>query len=195
VRCGTDGGLDARVAAYICVMGPGNPWSPNWRPDPTGRRLAAIRTARRGALLAAILLGGVTTVAAIVAPEAAGRPLTVPIAVTLMAVPALALLGAGIAPTVAGSRIDAVAGGVALAVGAPVAAALSTAIAVFVVVATSQVSELTGPAVGEVIKMGVAAAVRVAPLLAVASALWVVGVRVLERRFTARRAASPRRLG
>jgi len=50
-------------------MGPGNPWSPNWRPDPTGRRLAAIRTARRGALLAAILLGGVTTVAAIVAPE------------------------------------------------------------------------------------------------------------------------------
>src|SRR6185312_336119 len=98
------------------AMGPGNPWSPNWRPDPTGRRLAAIRTARRGALLAAILLGGVTTVAAIVAPEAAGRPVTVPLAVALMAVPALALLGAGLAPTAVGSRIDAVAVGVAVAI-------------------------------------------------------------------------------
>ena len=35
-------------------MGPNNPWSPNWRPDPTGRRLVAIRAARRGALLAGI---------------------------------------------------------------------------------------------------------------------------------------------
>lgn len=165
-------------------MGPGNPWSPNWRPDPTGRRLAAIRTARRGALLAAILLGGVTTVAAILAPEAAGRPVTVPLAVALMAIPALALLGAGLAPTAVGSRIDAVAVGVAFAVGAPVAAALSTAIAVFVVVATSDVSELTGPAVGEVIRMGVAAALRVAPLVALTAALWVVAIRQLERRLT-----------
>ena len=164
-------------------MGPGNPWSPNWRPDPTGRRLAAIRTARRGAVLAAIMLGGVTTVAAIVAPEASGRPVTVPLAMALMAVPALALLGAGLAPTAVGSRIDAIAVGFALAVGAPVAAALSTGIAVFVVVATSDLSELTGPAVGEVIRMGVAAALRVAPLLAMTAALWVVAIRQLERRF------------
>lgn len=164
-------------------MGPANPWSPSWRPDPTGRRLAAIRTARRGALLAALLLGGVTTIAAIVAPEAAGRPVTVPIAIALMAMPALALLGAGLAPTAVGSRVDAMAVGVALAIGAPVAAALSTGIAVFVVVAASDFTELTGPAVGEVIKMGVAAAMRVAPLLALVAVLWVVVIRALERRF------------
>ena len=164
-------------------MGPGNPWSPNWRPDPTGRRLAAIHTARRGAVLAAVLLGGVTTVAAILAPEASGRPVTVPLAIALMAVPALALLGAGLAPSAVGSRIDALAAGIAFAVGAPVAAALSTAIAVFVVVATSDLSELTGPAVGEVIRMGVVAALRVAPLLAMTAALWVVAIRQLERRF------------
>lgn len=163
-------------------MGPANPWSPSWRPDPSGRRLAAIRTARRGALLAAVLLGGVATIAGILAPEAAGRPVTVPIAIALMAVPALALLGAGLAPTAVGSRIDALVVGIALAIGAPVAAALSTAIAVFVVVAASDHTELTGPAVGEVIKMGVAAAVRVAPLLAAVAVLWVITIRSLERR-------------
>ena len=163
-------------------MGPANPWSPSWRPDPSGRRLAAIRTARRGALLAAVLLGGVATIAGILAPEAAGRPLTVPIAIALMAIPALALLGAGLAPTAVGSRVDALVVGVALAIGAPVAAALSTGIAVFVVVAASDHTELTGPAVGEVIKMGVAAAVRVAPLLGAVAVLWVIAIRSLERR-------------
>ena len=33
------------------------PWDPNWRPDPTGRRLEAIRVARRGALAAAVIFG------------------------------------------------------------------------------------------------------------------------------------------
>jgi hypothetical protein len=128
------------------------------------------------------MLGGVATVAGMLAPEASGRPVTVPIAVALMATPALALLGAGLAPTAVGSRIDAFAVGVALAIGAPVAAALSTGIAVFVVVATSNLTDLTGPAVGEVIRMGVAAAMRVSPLLAVAAALWVIAIRQLERR-------------
>jgi hypothetical protein len=128
-------------------------------------------------------LGGVATIAGLVAPEASGRPVTVPLAMALMAIPALALLGAGLAPTAVGSRVDALAVGIALAIGAPVAAAMSTAIAVFVVVATSNMSELTGPAVGEVIRMGVAAALRVAPLLVVAAALWVVAIRQLERRF------------
>jgi len=36
-------------------MGPNNPWSPDWRPDTTGRRLATIRLMRWGALIAAIL--------------------------------------------------------------------------------------------------------------------------------------------
>jgi hypothetical protein len=58
----------------------------------------------------------------------------------------------------------------------------STGIAVFVVVAASDHTELTGPAVGEVIKMGVAAAVRVAPLLGAVAVLWVIAIRSLERR-------------
>lgn len=165
-------------------MGPGNPWSPNWRPDPTGQRLAAIHTARRGAVLAAILLGGVTTVAAIVAPEAAGLPITVPLTITVAAIPALALLGAGLAPTATGSRLDAVVAGVAFAIGAPVAAAISSAIAVFVYFGMYPgVTSLTGEAVGDVIRVGVVAALRVAPLLAVTAALWVVAIRQLERRY------------
>ena len=164
-------------------MGPGNPWSPNWRPDPTGRRLAAIRTARRGALLAAILLGGVTTVAAIVAPEADGLPLIIPLTITMAAIPALALLGAGLAPAATGSRVDAAVAGIAFAIGAPVAAALSSMIAVFVYFAMNpDVTGLAGEAVGDVIRVGVGAAMRVAPMLAAAAALWVVVVRQLERR-------------
>jgi hypothetical protein len=133
-------------------------------------------------VLAAVLLGGVTAVAGIVSPEAAGRPITVPIAIALMAVPALALLGAALAPTAVGSRVDAVVVGVALAIGAPVAAALSTGIAVFVAVAVSEFTEFTGLAVGEVIRMGVASAIRVGPVLAVAALVWVIAVRRLERR-------------
>jgi len=162
-------------------MGPANPWSPSWRPDPTGRRLASIRTARRGAALSAVLLGGVTAIAGFLAPETAGRPPTVPVAIAAMAIPALALLGAGLAPAATGSRVDAVVVGFALALGAPVAAAISTAIAVLVVFAISAYTAQTGEAVGDVIRVGVIAAVRVAPLLAVAALIWVVTLRRLER--------------
>jgi uncharacterized membrane protein (DUF373 family) len=162
-------------------MGPANPWSPNWRPDPTGRRLAAIRTARRGAALAAVLLGAVTIVAGLVAPEAAGRPPTVPFAIAAMAIPALALLGAGLAPAAIGSRIDALAAGIALAIGAPVAAAFSIAIAVLIVTAMSEYTQQSGVALGAVIRIGVVAAIRVAPLLAAAVVLWVIAVRRMDR--------------
>jgi hypothetical protein len=169
-------------------MGPANPWSPNWRPDPSGRRLAEIRTARRSAALAAVLLGGVTVIAAMGAPESSGRPPSVPIAVALMAIPAFGLLGAGLGPTAVGSRIDAFVAAFALALGAPVAAALSTAIAVLVVLAPTDLTDQTGMAVGGVIRMGVIAASRVAPLLAIAAAVWVVSVRRLERRTRAAQA-------
>ena len=43
------------------------PWDPNWRPDPTGRRLVAIRAARRGALAAAVIFGSLEVVATTVA--------------------------------------------------------------------------------------------------------------------------------
>lgn len=140
------------------------------------------------------MLGGVTVIAGIVAPEATGRPLTVPIAIAAMALPALALLGAGLAPTAVGSRVDAAVVGVALAIGAPVAAALSTAIAVFVVLAASEFDEVAGPAVGQVIKLGVASAARVTPLLVAVAVLWVIAIRYLERRAAATTAAelSPR---
>ena len=132
--------------------------------------------------MAALMLGGVTVIAGVVAPEAAGRPVTVPIAIAVMAIPAHALLGAGLAPTAVGSRVDAVVVGVALAIGAPVAAALSTGIAVFVVLATSDLDEFAGSAVGEVIRMGVGSAFRVSPLLALAAVIWVIAIRALDRR-------------
>ena len=46
-------------------MGPSNPWSPNWQPDPTGRRLLTIRAARRGAFLAAGIYLPIAVVAAL----------------------------------------------------------------------------------------------------------------------------------
>jgi hypothetical protein len=127
----------------------------------------------------------VTTVAAIVAPEADGLPLIIPLTITMAAIPALALLGAGLAPAATGSRVDAAVAGIAFAIGAPVAAALSSMIAVFVYFAMNpDVTGLAGEAVGDVIRVGVGAAMRVAPMLAAAAALWVVVVRQLERRVT-----------
>jgi hypothetical protein len=171
-------------------MGPANPWSPNWRPDPTGRRLASIHTARRGAALAAILLGVVTAIAGLLAPERADRPATVALAIAAMAIPAFALLGAGLAPAAIGSRVDAFVVGVAMAMGAPVAAALSTAIAVVSVLAVSGLSDLTGDAFGSVIRIGVVAGLRVAPLVALAVVIWVIAIRRLEVR-----AAAQERIG
>ena len=153
-------------------MGPANPWSPNWRPDPTGRRLASIRTARRGAMLAAILLGVVTAIAGLLAPERADRPPTVPFAIAAMAIPAFALLGAGLAPAAIGSRVDAIVVGIAMAIG------------VVLVLAVSGYPDLTGDAFAGVVRMGVFAAVRVAPLLGLAVAIWVISVRRLEPRIS-----------
>jgi hypothetical protein len=127
----------------------------------------------------------VAAIAGLIAPEAANRPPTVPFVFAAMAIPALALLGAGLAPAAVGSRAEAAIVGVAFAIGAPVAAAMSTAIAVLVLMATSDNSDQTAFAVGGVIRLGVIAAVRVSPLLALAALLWVVTLRVLERRRTA----------
>ena len=132
------------------------------------------------------MLGSVTTIAVLVAPEAAGAPPIVPVTITFAAIPALALLGAGLAPAATGARIDAVVVGIALAIGAPVAAALSTAIAVLVAFALRpEVTNVTGEAVGDVIRVGVVGAIRVAPLLAVVAVLWVIVIRALERRAAA----------
>lgn len=160
LRCGT--------------MGPDNPWSPNWRPDPTGGRLIAIRAARRGALLAGLLYLPTGAIALVMSPIAMTDD--VRLLVLVVGLPAVALLGAGLAPSTLASRIDAVVAGIALAIGAPVAAVTSILIGALVldVFAPPNV-DLFGP----LLRGGVMAAVGVAPLVALASAAWVLAVRRL----------------
>ncbi len=149
-------------------MGPDNPWSPNWRPDETGRRLTMIRAARRGALLAAIVylpLGAL-------APMDDKVPRDIAMIVVALGLPGVALLGAGLAPTTIGSRIDAVVAGVAFGLGGPVAAVTSLVIGAFVFGALLG-ADLAGP----VLRAGESAAVAIAPLVAVGAAVWVVTVR------------------
>jgi hypothetical protein len=155
-------------------MGPNNPWSPAWRPDPTGNRLAAIRAARRGALLAGIFYLPIG--AAALEPG----PLVREVALTALVVglPGVALLGAGLAPAALGSRIDAVVVGIAFAIGAPVAAVTSIVIGAFVVGAfLGGGTDLAGP----ILRAGVSVALGVAPLVGLGAACWVCVVRWLSR--------------
>ena len=157
------------------------PWDPNWRPDPTGRRLVAIRAARRGALLAAVIFGGLVLVAALVAPPLAsstpGVDLAAGVVIAVASLPALALLGAGLTSAALGSRSSAASAGLAMAVGAPVAAVTSAMICTFVVIALFHLDGLD--AAGRILRGGVSAAVRIAPLIALGSVGWVV---ILRRR-------------
>jgi hypothetical protein len=167
-------------------MGPDNPWSPNWRPDPTGGRLIAIRTARRGALLAGILYLPTGAIALVMSPIAMTDE--VRLLVLVIGLPAVALLGAGLAPSTIGSRIDAVVAGVAFAIGAPVAAVTSILIGALVVdVFAAPKVDLVGP----LLRGGVMAAVGVAPLVALVSAAWVVVTRRLAGRLPDRDDGNP----
>ncbi len=160
-----------------------DPRSPSWRPDPTGRRLATIRTARRGALLAAIVFAPVGAVGmAILSPIG---PIGTPAASILAGLAALtgvALLGAGLAPAASGSRIDGLVVGVALGIGAPVAAFTSALIGTFLAGSALQGFDEGGRLAGVVLRGGVTDAVRLSPLIAIASGLWVVAVRRWGRR-------------
>ena len=151
-------------------MGPSNPWSPNWRPDPSGGRLLAIRAARRGAFLAGVLyvpLG----IAAAATYDADPSIETMVIAIGL---PGVALLGAGLAPAALGSRVDAFVVGIALAIGAPVAATASLVIGGWVVDSWIGNSALLA---SPILRAGVSSAIHVAPLVALAAAAWVVILR------------------
>lgn len=155
-------------------MGPDNPWSPTWRPDPSGGRLAAIRAARRGGLLAAIvyLPVGASVLAVSDLPDA------VALVALVVGLPAVALLGAGLTASALGSRPEAVVTAVAFAIGAPVAAVTSLVIGAFVLGLFVHGSpDLAGP----ILRAGVIAALGVAPLVALAAALWVVVVRRISR--------------
>src|SRR5262245_35308862 len=161
------------------------PWSPNWRPDPTGRRLAAMRVARRGGLLALLIFtplvaltvqltpGGTTIVPGL---DDAGW-VVVSISMALLCAPGLALLGAALAGSTQGDRVDAVVTGIAIAVGVPVAAVISAIIGAFVVVAFKfGVGDATD-FIGTLLRAGVTGGLRITPLIALGAAGWVVLVR------------------
>lgn len=151
-------------------VGPNDPWSPSWRPDPAGGRIIAIRAMRRGAFLAGALFVPVAIVAVWLADIQADLALIAIVVGTA----GVALLGAGLAPSALGSRVDAAVAGLALAIGAPVAAVASMVIAAFIV---GVLSGDDGALSGLVMRGGVLAAARVAPLLILAAAIWVIGVR------------------
>lgn len=165
-------------------MGPANPWSPNWRPDPTGLRLVAIRSSRRGAFWAGLLLWPLVLLAMLTTPGATDqadlRQIVMAAAFTW---PGLALLGAGLAPAAIGSRIDAVVAGIALGIGAPIAAITSTLIGVAIIYLVYGTSASAGEALGTTIRLGVLGAMRLAPLVAIAVTIWICIVRQRRVRF------------
>lgn len=161
-------------------MGPSNPWSPHWQPDPTGGRLLTIRASRRGAYLAAAIYLPIALVAAAFARnplEALPPALTAPVA--LIAVGAgifgIALLGAGLAPAALGSRIDALVVGVAIAIGGPVAATASFVIWGWLI--DSWLGARADDIAAPFLRAGVSAAIQVAPLVALGAAAWVIILR------------------
>ncbi len=164
------------------------PWDPNWRPDPTGRRLETIRVARRGALAAAVIFGALEIVATAASVPAgstfSGSAPLLGLGLALFSLPALALLGAGLTSAALGTPSTAASAGLAMGVGVPVAAVTSAMIGAFVLVGLLGAS--TGHAdgtnaAGVLLRVGVTAAVRISPLIAVASVVWVLLVRRLGR--------------
>lgn len=158
-------------------MGPANPWSPNWRPDPSGRRAVAIRASRRGALLAALLLWPLALLVTLSSPGLSDERMRYAVLLAALTWPGLALLGAGLAPATIGSRIDAAVAGLALGIGAPIAALLPILIGLVIVVSFTGSGDQVGQAAGTVIRFGVLGVTRWAPLVAAAAAVWVIGVR------------------
>src|SRR5436190_12668264 len=157
------------------------PWDPNWRPDPTGRRLAGMRAARRGALAAAAIFGSLVVVAAVIAPPLTSNvpQLELPggAMVALFSLPGLALLGAGLTSAALGSRLSAASAGLAIGIGSPVAAVTSAMIGAFIIVGIFSGASRGGDAAGTLLRAGVTAAVRISPLIAIGSAGWVMLVR------------------
>lgn len=154
-------------------MGPGNPWSPSWRPDESGSRRVVIQAARRGALLAGMLYLPIC----VLAPVPSEVPGQVGIAVAVSGLPGVALLGAGLAPSTLGSRVDAAVTGIAFGIGSPVAAVTSLVIAALVI---GSAAGRAGVA-GDVLRAGITAALGITPLVAVGATIWVVAVRWLGR--------------
>jgi hypothetical protein len=129
----------------------------------------AIRSSRRGALWAGLLLWPLTLLATLTTPGVLDQPDLRPVILI---------------PAALGSRVDAVAAGLALGIGAPIAAILSTLISVTIVVGllSPELDMGVGEALGTTIRLGVLGAVRLAPLVAAAVVVWVFAVRQVELR-------------
>ena len=163
------------------------PWDPKWRPDPTGRRIAGMHAARRGALTSAAIFGSLVVVAAVAAPPFLS---TVPqldlpagAAIALFSLPGLALLGAGLTSAALGSRSAAFGAGLAIGIGSPVAAVTSAMIGAFVLVGLVGGAGRGGDAAGTLLRAGVTAAIRISPLIVLGSVAWVALVRRFGSRF------------
>jgi hypothetical protein len=158
----------------------------------------AIRAARRGALAAGVIFGSLEVVATVVStPVTSAQPagsLTLGLMYALFSLPALALLGAGLTSAALGTPPAAASAGLAMAVGVPVAAVTSGMIGAFILagLAGALAGQIDGAEVaGVLLRTGVTAAVRISPLIAIGSVVWVLLVRRLGRPETATRSAGP----
>jgi hypothetical protein len=134
--------------------------------------------ARRGGLLAAVLFAPVGAAGMAMLP--AIEPLLTPQASILAGVAGIAgvaLLGAGLAPAALGSRIDGAVVGLALGLGVPVAAVTSAIIGTYLAGSAIDGFDEGGRLAGQVLRSGVSGAIRLSPLIAIASTVWVVVVR------------------
>jgi hypothetical protein len=107
-------------------------------------------------------------------------PLVTPMATILAALAGLAgvaLLGAGLAPAALGAKVDGLVVGVALGIGAPVAAVTSALIGTFMAGSALRGFDEGGRIAGQVLRSGVSGAIALSPLIALASAIWIVVVR------------------
>jgi len=159
------------------------PWSPDWRPDLTGRRLLAIHAARRGALVAAAVFAVGVAIASMLAPEVAtdqpASRIAAAVVIAVGSMPGLGLLGAALTSAALDDRATAVVAAIAIGIAAPTAAVASAMIGVFVIVGfVAGVGEAAEMA-GLTLQAGVRAAIRIAPLLAVLSIGWVAILRRL----------------
>jgi hypothetical protein len=137
--------------------------------------------ARRGALLAAIVFAPIGALAVATLP--ALDPLETPFGSLLAglagmaALAGVALLGAGLAPAAIGSRLDGMVVALAFGIGVPVAAVTSALIGTFMAESAVHGFDHGANLAGQVLRTGVSDAVRLAPLIALASAFWVLVVR------------------
>ena len=156
---------------------------PNWRPDPSGRRIVAIRSARRGAAASALIFGPLEVLAIAVGLSTVQVDTRFGALLGLIAAafsfPGLALLGAGLTSAALGTRSSAVSAGVAIGVGVPVAAVTSLVIGAFIAISFASGAGAGPAAAGVVIRTGVAAAGRIWPFVVLGAAGWVLVVRRL----------------